>query len=113
MKIRTFARLATLGCTALLTHTAQAQGFVFGTAAPEKTQAAQPAAIQAGTRTAKVEAAQRLLTRMGLLREAPSGKLTPATLEAIRAGRTLSEIKALWGTDLGEFMARRGSFLLY
>lgn len=37
----------------------------------------------------------------------------PATLEAIRAGRTLSEIKALWGTDLGEFMARRGSFLLY
>lgn len=85
MKIRTFARLATLGCTALLTHTAQAQGFVFGTAAPEKTQAAQPAAIQAGTRTAKVETAQRLLTRMGLLREAPSGKLTPATLEAIRA----------------------------
>jgi putrescine transport system substrate-binding protein len=85
MKIRTFALLATLGCTALLTHTAQAQGFVFGTAAPEKTQAAQPAAIQAGTRTAKVETAQRLLARMGLLREAPSGKLTPATQEAIRA----------------------------
>ena len=37
----------------------------------------------------------------------------PATLEASHAGRTLSEIKALWGTDLGEFMARRGSFLLY
>ncbi len=37
----------------------------------------------------------------------------PATLEAIREGRSLVEIKALWASDLGEFMARRGPFLLY
>lgn len=37
----------------------------------------------------------------------------PATLEAIRSGKPLLEIKAGWGTDLGEFMARRGNFLLY
>lgn len=36
-----------------------------------------------------------------------------ATLEAIRVGKTLAEIKALWASDLGEFRARRGSFLLY
>jgi uncharacterized protein YbbC (DUF1343 family) len=41
-----------------------------------------------------------------LLRHSP-------TLEAIRAGRTLTEIKALWAGDLGEFQARRASFLLY
>lgn len=41
-----------------------------------------------------------------LLRHAP-------TLEAIRAGKSLTEIKALWATDLGEFLARRGPFLLY
>jgi uncharacterized protein YbbC (DUF1343 family)/CubicO group peptidase (beta-lactamase class C family) len=35
------------------------------------------------------------------------------TLEAIRAGKSLAEIKALWASDLGEFKARRGSFLLY
>ena len=37
----------------------------------------------------------------------------PPTQEAIRAGKPLSEIKALWSTDLAEFQARRGSFLIY
>ncbi len=37
----------------------------------------------------------------------------PATLAAIRAGKSFGDIKTLWSTDLGEFMARRGSFLLY
>ncbi len=37
----------------------------------------------------------------------------PPTLEAIRAGKTLTEIKALWASDLGEFQARRDSFLMY
>lgn len=59
----------------------QAQGFVFGTAqAPTKTEVATPS----GVRDAKVETAQRLLARLGLLREAPSGMLTPATQDAIR-----------------------------
>ncbi|HMO65764.1 MAG TPA: DUF1343 domain-containing protein, partial [Verrucomicrobiota bacterium] len=35
------------------------------------------------------------------------------TLEAIRAGKSLAEIKALWASDLAEFRARRGGFLLY
>jgi uncharacterized protein YbbC (DUF1343 family)/CubicO group peptidase (beta-lactamase class C family) len=35
------------------------------------------------------------------------------TLEAIRDGKSLTETKALWATELGEFMARRGPFLLY
>lgn len=35
------------------------------------------------------------------------------TLEAIRAGRSLAEIKALWTADLEEFKARRRRFLLY
>jgi uncharacterized protein YbbC (DUF1343 family) len=37
----------------------------------------------------------------------------PPTLEAIRRGQSLEEIKATWATDLGEFLARRGPFLLY
>ena len=37
----------------------------------------------------------------------------PATVEAIRKGKPLIEIQALWATDLGEFFARRGPFLLY
>ncbi len=37
----------------------------------------------------------------------------PATEDAIRVGKSLAEIKALWSTDLAEFQARRGSFLLY
>jgi spermidine/putrescine-binding protein len=80
MKIRTLAVYSVLGSSALLTGTAQAQGFVFGTAPPAKAEAAVPA----GTRSAKVETAQRLLARIGLLREAPNGTLTPATQEAIR-----------------------------
>jgi spermidine/putrescine-binding protein len=63
----------------------QAQGFVFGT--DDTKTAAAPAAV-AGARNAKVETAQRLLARMGLLREAPTGVLTPATQEAIRAFST-------------------------
>ena len=55
-----------------ITGTAQAQGFVFGTADPK----AAPAA-PAGARNSKVESAQRLLARIGLLRETPSGTLTP------------------------------------
>ncbi|MGE3309585.1 MAG: exo-beta-N-acetylmuramidase NamZ domain-containing protein [Limisphaerales bacterium] len=37
----------------------------------------------------------------------------PATENAIREGKSLAEIKALWSTDLAEFQARRGPFLLY
>ncbi len=37
----------------------------------------------------------------------------PATEQAIRSGKPLSEIKALWSTDLAEFQARRGNFLIY
>ena len=82
MKIHTIALLATLISGSLTLGTAQAQGFVFGTAKPD---AAPAAAVSPGARNAKVETAQRLLARMGLLREAPSGRLTPATLEAMRA----------------------------
>ena len=81
MKLRTLALVATLLGSGLLSGTAQAQGFVFGTAQPAKPDAA----VASGARRAKVETAQRLLARMGLLRETPSGNLTPATLEAIRA----------------------------
>ncbi len=59
---------------------AMAQGFVFGNDAPKE---AAPA--PAGARSAKVETAQRLLSRMGLLLETPSGTLTPATQQAIRS----------------------------
>jgi uncharacterized protein YbbC (DUF1343 family)/CubicO group peptidase (beta-lactamase class C family) len=38
---------------------------------------------------------------------------SPATLEAITAGRSLSEIKSAWATGLEEFRARRAKFLLY
>jgi spermidine/putrescine-binding protein len=81
MKFHTLAFAVVLLGNGLLTNTAQAQGFVFGTAQPAKPEAAAPS----GARSAKVETAQRLLARMGLLREAPSGNLTPATQEAIRA----------------------------
>jgi uncharacterized protein YbbC (DUF1343 family)/CubicO group peptidase (beta-lactamase class C family) len=37
----------------------------------------------------------------------------PPTIEAIRAGRALDEIKALWAPDLAAFEARRKPFLLY
>ncbi len=37
----------------------------------------------------------------------------PATLEAIRAGRSLADIKALWEPGLKKFQARRAKFLLY
>jgi uncharacterized protein YbbC (DUF1343 family)/CubicO group peptidase (beta-lactamase class C family) len=37
----------------------------------------------------------------------------PETLEAIRTGRSLQEIKSGWSTDLATFLARRGRYLLY
>jgi spermidine/putrescine-binding protein len=79
MKIRTLALMTSLCCAAWMTGSAQAQGFVFGTGEPK----AEAPAV-AGARNAKVETAQRLLARMGLLRETPTGTLTPATLEAMR-----------------------------
>ncbi|ABM38435.1 extracellular solute-binding protein [Polaromonas naphthalenivorans] len=80
MKIRTLALLAALTGGGLMAGTVQAQGFVFGTGQPPADAAPAPA----GARNAKVETAQRLLARLGLLRETPSGSLTPATQEAIR-----------------------------
>ena len=35
------------------------------------------------------------------------------TLDAIKAGKTLAEIKQLWATDLEEFKKRREKFLIY
>lgn len=86
MKFRPLTQIAALAAACLLLGNAMAQGFVFGTdpAAPAKAAPA-PTAVPPGQRTAKVETAQRLLARMGLLREAPSGTLTAATQEAIRA----------------------------
>ena len=81
MKIRNFALLASLVGASLIAQTAQAQGFVFGTDQPAGSKSA---AAPAGARNAKVESAQRLLARLGLLGETPSGVLTPATQEAIR-----------------------------
>lgn len=80
MKLRTLAALAFAITGAWMAGPAQAQGFVFGTDAPKD-----PASAPAGARNAKVETAQRLLARMGLYRETPTGTLTPATQEAIRA----------------------------
>jgi uncharacterized protein YbbC (DUF1343 family)/CubicO group peptidase (beta-lactamase class C family) len=37
----------------------------------------------------------------------------PPTLDAIRAGRTITQIRQLWGDDLAKFEARREKFLLY
>ncbi len=88
MKIHTIALLTTLGLCSLMSATAQAQGFVFGTAQPTKPESAKPEVSTpalSGNRHAKIETAQRLLARMGLLHEPPSGTLTPATQEAIRA----------------------------
>lgn len=82
MKFSIFAAALLVG-SSLTANMAQAQGFVFGSGA----QPAAPAAATAtgGARNAKVETAQRLLARLGLLRETPSGNLTPATQEAIRS----------------------------
>lgn len=83
MKIRLLpAALACLGLgAATLTH---AQGFVFGTT-PPKPPAQQQSAAPSGERDAKTETAQRLLARLGLLKEKPSGVMTPATREAIQS----------------------------
>jgi len=80
MKFRTIVLLTALSSACWPLGTAQAQGFVFGTA-PAKTEAP----VAPGARNAKVETAQRLLARMGLFKEVASGNLTPATLEAMRA----------------------------
>jgi len=37
----------------------------------------------------------------------------PPTLAAIKAGKPLSEIRALWQKDLDEFMQRRAKYLIY
>lgn len=37
----------------------------------------------------------------------------PATLEAVRAGKTLQEIQGLWADDLAAFRRRRAEYLLY
>jgi putrescine transport system substrate-binding protein len=86
MKMRPITLIVVLASSTLLSGNTLAQGFVFGTdqAAPAA-KAAPAAPAPAGQRSAKVETAQRLLARMGLLREAPSGTLTPATQEAIRS----------------------------
>ena len=63
---------------------ANAQGFVFGSGAPAKQEAAPAPNVAVGQRDAKVEIAQRLLARMGMLRELPSGVMTPATQDALR-----------------------------
>jgi putrescine transport system substrate-binding protein len=81
MKIHTFALLASFLGSSLMAQTAQAQGFVFGTDQPG---GAKSAPAPAGARNPKIESAQRLLARLGLLSETPSGVLTPATQEAIR-----------------------------
>jgi len=86
MKLHPLARIATLCCLALFNSPASAQGFVFGTAAPARPEAAVPTAAPAAPVSAgKIQTAQRLLARLGLLNEAPSGTLTPATQEAVRS----------------------------
>lgn len=80
MKTRTLALFAALTTSVLTTGIAQAQGFVFGTGQPPA-----EAVAPAGARQPKVETAQRLLARLGLLRETPTGLQTPGTQEAIRA----------------------------
>ena len=37
----------------------------------------------------------------------------PPTLDAIRAGRTITQIRQLWADDLARFEARREQWLLY
>ncbi len=37
----------------------------------------------------------------------------PPTLEAVKADRPLTEIRALWQKELGEFMQRRAKYLIY
>ena len=81
MKHRISIAAAALSCILASGHL-YAQGFVFGTADPKQETA--PAATNPSGRDSKVEIAQRLLSRMGLLHEAPSGTLTPATNEALR-----------------------------
>jgi uncharacterized protein YbbC (DUF1343 family) len=37
----------------------------------------------------------------------------PPTIEAIRAGKSLAEIRALWQPDIEAFAKRRAEFLIY
>jgi uncharacterized protein YbbC (DUF1343 family) len=39
--------------------------------------------------------------------------LHPPTLEAVKAGKTLEEIHALWKNDLADFQKRRAKYLMY
>ncbi|RYX96987.1 MAG: extracellular solute-binding protein [Comamonadaceae bacterium] len=83
MKFRAIAVLALLAAAGSMTGAAQAQGFVFGSGGAATPPAAAPAPTP-GARDARVEIAQRLLSRLGLLRETPTGMLTPATQDAVR-----------------------------
>lgn len=85
MKIRTVTLVAAFVTSGWMGSAAMAQGFVFGTTEPKADAPAAASTTNSAGRNAKVESAQRLLARMGLFRETPSGNLTPATLEAIRA----------------------------
>ena len=81
MKFSANAILIALACA--LGASAQAQGFVFGSGEHPR-QDVGPAVSTTAGHDAKVEIAQRLLVRMGLLKESPSGVMTPATQEALR-----------------------------
>lgn len=83
MKIHTLALVAAFSCGGAVMGVAHAQGFVFGSGQPATEAAAPPALV--GAHNSKTETAQRLLSRLGLLRETPSGSLTPATQQAIRS----------------------------
>ena len=39
--------------------------------------------------------------------------LHPPTLEAVKADKSLKEIRALWQKDLDEFQQRRAKYLIY
>ncbi|MES2356476.1 MAG: extracellular solute-binding protein [Pseudomonadota bacterium] len=79
------AVLAAMACNVFVVNGVQAQGFVFGTGTqPQAQPDPAPATAVTGARDAKIEIAQRLLARMGLLNELPTGVMTPATREALR-----------------------------
>lgn len=90
MKIHHFAILAALSSASM--GMAHAQGFVFGSG--QATTDAPVAAAPAGARQAKVETAQRLLARLGLLRETPTGNLTAGTQQAIRTFQAQNKLTA-------------------
>lgn len=87
MNTTTIGRAVVAAALLGLASAASAQGFVFGTEPAKKPQAAQaqaPVAVAGDASSRKIETAQRLLSRMGLLKERPSGVLTAGTRDAIR-----------------------------